>query len=128
MGESNTNQSVSINVEESGFYQGFNTSVAVIPKVVIIALILWVGLSPERAGEQLLSLQNWSISSFGGWYVYVTAFFTLSCLLLALWPRTGKVVLGQEGEKPEFSMFTGKHRKLGFFALLTQYNLASARP
>ena len=106
MGESNTNQSVSINVEESGFYQGFNTSVAVIPKVVIIALILWVGLSPERAGEQLLSLQNWSISSFGGWYVYVTAFFTLSCLLLALWPRTGKVVLGQEGEKPEFSMFT----------------------
>ena len=93
-----SNQSVSIQTEEKGFYQGFNITVATIPKVLIIALILWVGLSPERAGEQLLALQLWSTSSFGGWYVYVTAFFTLACLGLAIWPRTGKVVLGVPGE------------------------------
>ena len=104
MGESGSNQSVSIQVEESGFYQGFNIFVAAIPKVLIIALIIWVGLSPERAGEQLLELQNWSISSFGGWYVYVTAFFTLACLCLALWPRTGKVVLGQVPMKRQSSL------------------------
>lgn len=101
-----SNQSVTIKTEESGFYQGFNINVAAVPKVLIVALILWVGLSPERAGEQLLAMQIWSTSSFGGWYVYVTAFFTLACMLLALWPRTGKVVLGVEGEAPEFSMFT----------------------
>lgn len=98
--------SVSINTAKRGFYRGFNVAVAAIPKVVIVALILWVGASPERAGEQLLSIQNWSISSFGGWYVYVTAFFTVACLGLALWPRTGAVVLGREGDSPEFSMFT----------------------
>ncbi|MGB2421392.1 MAG: BCCT family transporter, partial [Porticoccaceae bacterium] len=106
MGQSNSSQSVSINVQQSGFYQGFNRTVAAMPKVIIIALILWVGLSPERAGEQLLVMQNWSTSSFGGWYIYVTAFFTLACLVLALWPRTGKVVLGQPDEQPEFSLFT----------------------
>jgi len=100
------NQSVSINVEQQGFYQGFNIAVAALPKVLIVALIIWVGLSPQRAGEQLLALQLWSTSSFGGWYIYVTAFFTLACLFLALWPRTGKVVLGVAGEEPEFSMFT----------------------
>ena len=100
------NQSVSIQTENQGFYKGFNITVAAFPKVLIIALIVWVGLSPERAGEQLLALQLWSTSSFGGWYMYVTAFFTLACLFLALWPRTGKVVLGVAGEKPEFSMFT----------------------
>ena len=101
-----SNQSVTIKTEESGFYQGFNINVAAVPKVLLVALILWVGMSPERAGEQLLAMQIWSTSSFGGWYVYVTAFFTLACMLLALWPRTGKVVLGVEGEAPEFSMFT----------------------
>jgi len=106
VGQSNSSQSVSINVQQSGFYQGFNRTVAAMPKVIIIALILWVGLSPERAGEQLLVMQNWSTSSFGGWYIYVTAFFTLACLVLALWPRTGKVVLGQPDEQPEFSLFT----------------------
>ena len=100
------NQSVSIQTEDQGFYKGFNITVAAFPKVLIIALIGWVGLWPERAGEQLLALQLWSTSSFGGWYMYVTAFFTLACLFLALWPRTGKVVLGVAGEKPEFSMFT----------------------
>ena len=95
MGESGSSQSVSIQVEESGFYQGFNIFVAAIPKVLIVALIIWVGTSPARAGAQLLELQNWSISSFGGWYVYVTAFFMVACLGLALWPSTGKMVLGK---------------------------------
>lgn len=106
MGESSSSQVVAIEVEKSGFYQGFNVFVAAIPKVLIIALILWVGTSPKRAGAQLLELQNWSISSFGGWYMYVTAFFTLACVILALWPRTGKAVLGNPGEAPEFSLFT----------------------
>ena len=94
MGESSSSQSVSINVEESGFYQGFNLMVAALPKVLIIALIIWVGMSPERAGAQLLAMQNWSISVFGAWYMYVTAFFSITCVALAIWPRTGKVVLG----------------------------------
>ena len=106
MGESSSSQSVSINVEESGFYQGFNLMVAALPKVLIIALIIWVGMSPERAGAQLLAMQNWSISVFGAWYMYVTAFFSITCVALAIWPRTGKVVLGVKGEAPEFSMFT----------------------
>ena len=97
---------VSITTEKTGFYRGFNLAVAAIPKVFIVALILWVGASPERAGEQLLSMQNWSISSFGGWYIYVTAFFTVTCVALAIWPRTGAVVLGRAGDTPEFSMFT----------------------
>ena len=106
MGESSSSQSVSINVEESGFYQGFNLMVAALPKVLIIALIIWVGMSPERAGAQLLAMQNWSISVFGAWYMYVTGFFSITCVALAIWPRTGKVVLGVKGEAPEFSMFT----------------------
>ena len=97
---------VSITIQSSGFYQGFNRTVAVIPKILIGALIIWVGFSPSVAGQLLLDAQNWSTQNFGGWYVYVTAFYTIVCLGLGLWPRTAHVKLGKPDELPEFNMFT----------------------
>lgn len=97
---------VSITTQSSGFYQGFNRTVAVIPKILIGALIIWVGFSPSVAGQLLLYAQNWSTQNFGGWYVYVTAFYTIVCLGLGLWPRTAHVKLGKPDELPEFNMFT----------------------
>lgn len=97
---------VSIATQSSGFYQGFNVWVATVPKIIILSLILWVAMSPEQAGAQLMRLQTWSTASFGGWYIYATAFFGVACLGLALWPKTGKLVLGQTNDRPEFSMFT----------------------
>jgi choline/carnitine/betaine transport len=105
--ETNANEvAVAISIEKVGFYVGFNQVVALVPKLLVAALILWVGLSPSVAGEVLLSVQNWSTTNFGGWYIYVTAFYTVVCLALAIWPRTAHVKLGRPDEKPEFSMFT----------------------
>ena len=97
---------IRIATQSTGFYAGFNVWVAAVPKVVILALIAWVAASPSQAGQQLLSLQTWSTASFGGWYIYVTAFFTFTCIALALWPRSGRLILGQPGDAPEFSQFT----------------------
>ena len=99
MTQSSADPSVSISTTKTGFYKGFNVSVAAIPKVVIFAFILWIGLSPERAGEQLAALQTWSTSSFGGWYVYVTALFTVTCLAIAVWPRTGKLYWAKKAKR-----------------------------
>ena len=57
---------VAITTQQSGFYEGFNRVVAVVPKLLIGALIVWVGLSPSAAGEVLLEVQNWSTQNFGG--------------------------------------------------------------
>ncbi len=97
---------VQIATQSGGFYQGFNVWVAAVPKIIILTLILWVAMSPEQAGNELAALQTWSTASFGPWYIYLTAFFGITCLALALWPKTGKLVLGQPGDRPEFSMFT----------------------
>lgn len=97
---------VAISTDGFGFYSGFNRIVAVFPKLLIAALIIWVGSSPSAAGALLLEAQNWSIANFGGWYTYVTAFYTISCLILGLWPRTAHVRLGKPDDRPEFSMFT----------------------
>lgn len=105
MNSSNSN-AVSISTETSGFYEGFNKFVVLVPKFLLVVLILWVGVYPESAGKVLLSVQNWSTSAFGPWYIYVTTFYLLVCLGLALWPKTGRIKLGKADEKPEFSMPT----------------------
>jgi len=97
---------VSIKTAQSGFYEGFNKVVALSPKLLALMLILWVALFPEQAGKTLLAIQNWTIAGFGGWYIYVTAFYLLICLSLSIWPKAGKIKLGNADEEPEFSTFT----------------------
>ena len=73
---------------------------------MIGALILWAALLPKQAGTVLAEIQSETTSLFGSWYIYVTAFYLVTCLLLALWPRSGSVRLGAKDDKPEFSRFS----------------------
>jgi choline-glycine betaine transporter len=38
--------------------------------------------------------------------MYVMAFYIIVCLVLAIWPSTGRLKLGQPDDKPEFSSFS----------------------
>ena len=91
-------------LEDSGFYRGYNKWISLSSKGIILLLILWASTS-DQAADILARVQVVTISVFGGWYIFATAFFMLVCLLLALWPRTGKIRLGKPHEKPEFSNF-----------------------
>ena len=95
-----------ITVAETGFYAGFNRVVAVGSKLVLAALIVWAAVAPKTAGKILESITDITVNAFGGWYMYVTFFFVLVCLGLALWPKSGRVILGGPEEKPEFSNFS----------------------
>jgi choline/carnitine/betaine transport len=90
----------------SGFYEGFNTIVTVGSKILIGLLIIWAAAFPERAGAVLSAVNSFLLASFGTWYVYVMAFYLLTCIGLAIWPSTGRILLGVDGEKPEFSSFS----------------------
>lgn len=54
----------------------------------------------------LSAINGFLLASFGTWYIYVMAFYLLTCLALAAWPATGRIRLAAEGEKPEFSTFS----------------------
>jgi len=75
-------------------------------KLIITALILWAAVFPEPASEILNDMKGWSFARFGAWYMYVIAFYLATCTVLALIPSTGSIVLGQPGDKPEFSRFS----------------------
>lgn len=96
---------VTIATAKSGFYQGFNTTVAIAPKIIIFALLAWT-IFYAGAAEVLEDLQLWTTSVFAIWYMWSAAFFTTAILLLAAVPATGNIKLGSVSDRPEFSRFS----------------------
>ena len=95
-----------IRTADSGFYRGFSVDVTVVSKVIISALVVWCIFWPTQAGNVLGNWNSIILGNFAAWYIWVVAFFIIVCLGLALWPTAGRMNLGAEGEKPEFSNFS----------------------
>ena len=99
-------KSLSISTASSGFYAGINRLVAIPAKLIIGSLIIWAVIFPSQANSVLAGLNSFILSNFAAWYIGVMALFALFCLALVLWPKGGRLKLGQANDKPEFSNFS----------------------
>ncbi|WP_411891994.1 BCCT family transporter [Yoonia sp. SDW83-1] len=95
-----------IKTADSGFYRGFSVNVTVISKIIISMLVVWCIFWPLQAGRILGDWNSAILAQFAAWYIWVVAAFVIVCLGLAIWPAGGRLNLGVEGEKPEFSNFS----------------------
>lgn len=95
-----------IQTETSGFYDGFSKFVGLGSKIAIGALILWAMIFPDAAGDTLNTIRSTIDSNTGSWYMYVMTFYIVVCLVLGLLPSTGRIRLGGEASRPEFSSFS----------------------
>jgi choline/carnitine/betaine transport len=121
-------KTLEIKTDDSGFYRGFNTFVAIGSKCLIGLLILWAAVFQDQAGAALSSLNSFLLGHFGHWYMYVVFFYILVCLALALWPTAGKIHLGQPGEKPEFNNFSWFSMMFGAGIGIGMLTYATAEP
>ena len=95
-----------IKKQEAGFYKDNSLPIALISKLLMIALVLWALVWPANANATLGSW-NWSLlERFNGFYIVITGFFAFFLLVIALLPNTGKRIMGTAGETPEFSNFS----------------------
>ncbi len=117
-----------IKVSESGFYSGFATNVAVTAKLLVGGLIIWAIAFPTQAAEVLGALNSFILSGFNYWYVYVMAFFVLCCFFLALWPTAGRLRLGHDDDRPEFSNFSWFSMMFGAGIGIGMLTFATAEP
>ncbi|WP_120635963.1 BCCT family transporter [Ruegeria sp. EL01] len=95
-----------IETAENGFYSGFNQIVTVGSKILIGLLILWAAVWSEQAGNVLKGIRAAVDANTGAWYMYVMAFYMAVCIVLAIWPATGRLKLGKAEDEPEFSRFS----------------------
>ncbi len=97
---------VDIPTADQGFYEGHSIPIATISKAIMVGIVLWALIWPLAAGAQLASVKWTLLEGFNRFYVLAAGFFAFFLFIIALLPQTGKRVLGDEGEKPEFSTFS----------------------
>lgn len=78
--------------------------------VISICFVTWGVISPEHLSRMMNIAQKFFMEKFGWFYQIVATFFLLFALVL-IFSRYGKIRLGKDDEKPEFS-------KLSWFAML----------
>ncbi|MGB0504554.1 MAG: BCCT family transporter [Pikeienuella sp.] len=90
----------------TGFYQGNSVEIALLSKGIMVALVLWALISPKNANDTLGGW-NWSLlAEFNVFYIVIVGLFSFFLLVIAIIPSTGRRLMGNEGEKPEFSTFS----------------------
>jgi choline-glycine betaine transporter len=95
-----------INTSSEGFYKGHSLEIALLSKAIMIGLVLWALIWPANANGVLGSL-NWTLlEKFNSFYIIIVGSFIFFLVALAILPQTGKLRLGPDGEKPEFSDFS----------------------
>lgn len=117
-----------IRVSESGFYKGFTKDVAITAKILVGALIIWAIAFPDQAASILGQMNSFILAGFNYWYVYVMAFFVILCFGLALWPTAGKLRLGHDDDRPEFSNFSWFSMMFGAGIGIGMLTFATAEP
>ena len=92
-----------IKVATKGFYEGFNKDVTITAKILLTLLIIWAVVFPDSSLAVLGAINTFLLTNFSTWYILAVTFFVIIAMMLAFVPRYGRLVLGQTGEKPEFS-------------------------
>ncbi len=78
--------------------------------IVLLAVVVPLGLNPEKGGEAVSSVLTFITYKFD--WLFLMGTFACFCLVIYLaFSKYGKVLLGQPGEKPEFS-------RLSYIAML----------
>lgn len=117
-----------IAVSKSGFYRGFTKDVTVTSKLLVGALILWAIAFPDQAASVLGQVNSFILAGFNYWYVYVMAFFLILCFGLALLPKVGRLRLGHDDDRPEFSNFSWFSMMFGAGIGIGMLTFATAEP
>ncbi|SIT05295.1 BCCT family transporter [Neptunomonas antarctica] len=101
----NTSERIKIGLSKSGFYSGLNPTVTLISKIVIALLVIYTVSFPDKAVAALGEINTMLLATFNSYYIYSVALFLIFCLGCCISPF-GKLRLGLDNEKPEFSYFS----------------------
>jgi len=92
-------------IEKRGIFKGLNSTLGITAIVMVIVFILYTILLGKTASEQFIGVKSWIEQTLGWYYIAVMMMAFLVCLF-ALFSKAGKIRLGKDGDRPEFSNFS----------------------
>ncbi|WP_051298605.1 BCCT family transporter [Arthrobacter castelli] len=94
-----------IGLEEQRRRYGVDKLILSVAGVLTVAFVIWGVVNPASVAEVAGAAYNWTVTHLG-WLFNVVAIVVLVSLLVLSVSRYGKIRLGKDGEKPEFSTFS----------------------
>ena len=95
-----------VSTQDGGFYHGYSLPIAVISKLGIVLLVIWALIWPGHAETMLKTWNTGLLNVFNTFYIIAVGTFVFFLAVIAIWPSSGRRVLGRPGEGTEFSTFS----------------------
>lgn len=94
-----------IGLEEQRRRYGIDKLILGVGGALTVAFVIWGVISPDSVGTVADIAYDWTMTHLG-WLFNAVAMIVLVSLLALSLTRYGKIPLGKDGEKPEFSTFS----------------------
>ncbi|MFC6671854.1 BCCT family transporter [Marinobacterium aestuariivivens] len=91
-------------IEPRGVLKGLNSTLGITAITMIVFFMLYAILLGKTANEQFLGLKTW-IESTLGWYYVLMMFLAFLVCIYVTFSRVGRIRLGSDDDRPEFSNF-----------------------
>ncbi|WP_324732468.1 BCCT family transporter [Pseudomonas paeninsulae] len=91
-------------IEQRGILKGLNPTLGITAITMIVFFMLYAILLGKTASEQFIGLKTW-IESTLGWYYVLMMFLAFAVCMYITFSRLGRIRLGRDDERPEFSNF-----------------------
>lgn len=91
-------------LKTTGLFRGVHQGMTIASAVVIIAFVLFTCIDTEFAGSVFGATRLWIETTFS-WYYLVTIVFLIGACFFLLVSPYGKIRLGDDDSRPEFSRF-----------------------
>lgn len=91
-------------IEQRGILKGLNSTLGITAITMTVFFILYAVLLGDTASKQFLGLKTW-IESTLGWYYVLMMFLAFAVCMYITFSRAGKIRLGRDDDRPEFSNF-----------------------
>ncbi|WPC03967.1 BCCT family transporter [Pseudomonas benzenivorans] len=99
-----SNERLDALIEQRGILKGLNPTLGITAISMIVFFMLYAILLGKTASEQFLGLKTW-IESTLGWYYVLMMFLAFAVCMYITCSRVGKIRLGRDDDRPEFSNF-----------------------
>ena len=92
-------------IARTGFWAGLHPGMALASKGMVLAFLLFTVLNVDAAGTFYSGIRRWIEATLSWYYILAVCAMLFACLYLAC-SRHGKVRLGDDDSRPEFSTFS----------------------
>ncbi|KZM45680.1 transporter [Marinomonas sp. SBI22] len=91
-------------IEKRGMLKGINSTLGITAIVMISVFIIYTILLGKTASEHFFGIKTWIEQTLGWYYIAIMMLAFLVCMFV-LFSKAGRIRLGRDDERPEFSNF-----------------------